>query len=81
MPVRKLQNPFGALRWLICGVTGPYQILSDRCERERTDIEWQACRRHLAGHLVFRISEHETEEEDPSYDTRGEDVKAVGLEK
>ena len=56
---------------------GTYQIVSDRRERQHTHIEWEACNGHLAGYLVSGISEHETEEEGPSYDTRGENVNSL----
>ena len=57
-------------------MVGTYQVVIDRRERKHTDIEWEACNRDLAGHLVSGISKHEAEEEGPGYDTRGEDVKA-----
>ena len=59
---------------------GTYQSVFDWCERERTNIEWEACNRDLARHLVSGISEHEAEEEGPSYDTRGENVKGLPYE-
>lgn len=61
-------------------VAGAYQVVSDRRERERADIEWEARYRDLAGHLVSRISEHEAEEEGPGYNARGEDVRVSGHE-
>lgn len=57
-------------------VTGTYQVVSDRRERERTDIEWETRYRDLAGHLVSGIPEYEAEEEGAGYDTGGEDVRA-----
>ncbi|KAF6218975.1 hypothetical protein HO133_005519 [Letharia lupina] len=57
------------------GHQSTYQVVSDRRERERTNIKWKTRHRDLAGHLVSGISEYEAEEEGPGYDTRGEDVR------
>ena len=59
---------------------GTYQVFFDRREREYTNIERKARHGNLARNLVPGISEYEAEEEGPSYDTRGEDVKALGYE-
>ena len=59
--------------------TGTYQVFFDRREREYTNIKWEARHGDLARHLVPGISEYEAEEEGPSYDTRGEDVRALRI--
>ena len=61
-------------------VTGTYQVFFDRREREYTNIEREARHGDLARHLVSGISEYEAEEKSPSYDTRGEDVRALRIE-
>ena len=60
--------------------TGTYQVFFDRREREYTNIQWEARHGHLARHLVSGISEYEAEEKGPSYDTGGEDVRALRYE-
>ena len=56
--------------------TGTYQVIYHRRECKRANIQWKARYRDLAGHLVPRVSEHETEEESTGYHPRREDVKA-----
>ena len=59
--------------------TGTYQVVFDRRERECTNIKWEARHGDLARHLVPGISEYEAEEDGPSYDTRGEGVRALRI--
>ena len=61
-------------------VTGTYQVFFDRREREYTNIKRKARHGDLARHLVPGISQYEAEEEGPSYDSRGEDVRALRIE-
>ena len=54
---------------------GTHQVITHRCEREYTDLEWEASYGDVARDLVLGVQEYEAEEEGIGYDTRGEDVR------
>ena len=75
MPVRLI--PFPRLvcedQWLLM-TSGTHQVVTDRREREYTNIERQAGYGDMAGHMVSGVQEFEAEEEGYGYDTGGENV-------